>query len=402
MKDRNLDMLRKEYLDEVVHELETTVVEDDYNLCQYCCYSGRLASLGKDTWLKRVPELFRHEPFKGRLDEIFQTFIRAEWQDCSCQEEEMLGVVITVAQDFHCFLKHLENPPFSSQTLGLVHEWENNINALELDAKAVDFLEDFRDTFPLPDEDCLRVVLAPISEEMLDGLREIYPASNAVYQSTKTAPHAWEVETDLGKMTFTLRGERGACSLLEAVDENQEPAPISLMRWGILPMVPDVENRKLWVADHAWIPTETPQQQKSITVKFWSGAKTVLQPVPLFSRQRSSFFGKIQAVRPVVMAAEGTGRASREFFQWKSEDGRWEIMGYVVGTEFRLVPMEGTSAVKSLRFLGQDVPRKDAEYFTIPAQTLFDLSETDVDFDVEVFGSDGQAVLLKYVPEEEE
>ena len=154
-----------------IKQLEAKLIEkpqSDYAYTAFAAYAGRLAALGiekyirqLETWLKELPAEKRNQIFLQRFDEGLD--------DLTTVEDEELGCVVTEAQDFWCFKNHT-TLTFSDSVLARLHQWCEEAEYAPLNAEAVDFIKEWKDSFPIPEAEMLLSVSVPLDEEMEDVL----------------------------------------------------------------------------------------------------------------------------------------------------------------------------------------------------------------------------------------
>ena len=154
-----------------IRQLEAWLTEkpdNDYAYSTYAAFSGRLAALGNETYLRQLETWLRELPAEKR-DQIFLQRFEEGLDDLQQLEDEELGCVVTEAQDFWCFKNHT-TLVFGESVLTRLHAWCEEAEYVPLNNEAVDFIKDWKDSFPIPEAEMLLSVSTPLDAEMEDIL----------------------------------------------------------------------------------------------------------------------------------------------------------------------------------------------------------------------------------------
>ena len=152
---------------ELRQALSELSVRNEQDLLEYIPLAARLNVLGDSDALKNWH--LRAEPFKDRVGPLLVERGREGIWDLQQAFGEDLGLAIIDAQDFHCFrLCEGEGernilPPEASRML---LAWAEEAEETSLDEDAAETLRHFIERFPLPEEQQLAVVHAPVTEFM--------------------------------------------------------------------------------------------------------------------------------------------------------------------------------------------------------------------------------------------
>lgn len=160
-------------------------LEDADDLMAYVQYASRLAALGDDAEINKLPSVFERSPFAGNVAGILKTRCkRGAWEAVEYSGETLAFSLID-AQDFYCFqLRFGESFPMVKP---LFDYWWEACEAAELDEDAAGILRDFLDVYPIPEKERLPVVGTPITEfeyQLLDRIFAGVKTRNAPYICT--------------------------------------------------------------------------------------------------------------------------------------------------------------------------------------------------------------------------
>ena len=154
-------------------KLESNLLEDSDDLLFYIQDASRLAALGDGDYFKRLPEMFNKPLFKGKIVEILEARCREGIWDVEERLGEPLGLALIDAQDFFFFWQRMKEILPSSLEPLFEAWWETCEEAL-LDDESAEILDDFRMTYPIPEEELLPVVETPITETDKSILWELF------------------------------------------------------------------------------------------------------------------------------------------------------------------------------------------------------------------------------------
>ncbi|MDR1384422.1 MAG: hypothetical protein LBJ67_11370 [Planctomycetaceae bacterium] len=168
---------------ELLSRLNENQLEDTDDLNAYIQYASRLAALGNDTEINKLPDIFNKPPFAGNIPEILKT--RCEQGIWEVMEYSGDGLALSLidAQDFHCFFQRFEQEygnipvtiPLGTAPLRIFfNEWQEVCENAELDEDAAEMLQNFLQVYPIPENERLPVVNTPITQweyGMLHALR---------------------------------------------------------------------------------------------------------------------------------------------------------------------------------------------------------------------------------------
>lgn len=158
-------------LQELRDRLLGNPIEDADDLTAYIQYASRLAALGDDSEIKKLPAVFERPQFAGKVADILKARCEQGIWEASEYTGEGLAFSLIDAQDFRCFqLRQAESFP---SLIPLLENWWEACEAAELDEDAAGMLRDFLDVYPIPEEERLPVVGTPITEfeyKLLDRL----------------------------------------------------------------------------------------------------------------------------------------------------------------------------------------------------------------------------------------
>lgn len=160
-------------LRELHDRLINNPLADADDLMAYVQYASRLAALGDDSEIAKLPAIFERSPFAGNVADILKTRCkRGAWEAIE-YSGETLALSLIDAQDFYCFqLRFGESFP---SVKPLFDYWWEAAEHAELDEEAAGMLRDFLDVYPISVEEQLPIIETPITEfeyALLDQLFE--------------------------------------------------------------------------------------------------------------------------------------------------------------------------------------------------------------------------------------
>ena len=160
-----------EKLDRRINDIE---LEDDMDFCNYCELSSRAKALGESKYFDRIPEICKREKFRGRLDEIIQWRAKMGMFDLDARDGEFAAMIIIEAQDWYCFYKFTKDAGWYDKNTGpYLAQWAEETSLKGLNEEACSILDAWRETYPLPEELQLPVIVAPISDFTYEILGKI-------------------------------------------------------------------------------------------------------------------------------------------------------------------------------------------------------------------------------------
>ena len=159
---------------ELRDRLSENLLEDADDLMEFVQDSSRLAALGDDSGINRLPELFSRPAFAGNLLNIFDNRCKQGIWDAEEYSGEELALSLIEAQDFYCFqqrfkplLETLIYAPEIGGTRTAMHTfeaWWEACEDAELDEDAAEMIRDFLKVFPIPEEERLPVINTPTTD----------------------------------------------------------------------------------------------------------------------------------------------------------------------------------------------------------------------------------------------
>lgn len=183
--------------------------EDDFDLCLFMEYAGRLASLGDKSGIDALPALFDRPEYKGRIDEIVENRVKEGLWDLDEQFYEHLAHSIIEAQEFHSLAQHCGDI-LSDKSKELIKEWAEKASNVELDDEAAEFLEGWARQFPIDEDDQLAPVAAPMSKTQLAMIDKVIANATRIFHYTPeyTEENGWSCQVDekLVKKTILPNG----------------------------------------------------------------------------------------------------------------------------------------------------------------------------------------------------
>ncbi len=144
----------------LTEELAGISVTDEQAWLEYVPLAARLAALGEPEPLRRWPGLAR--PFADRLDAILMERSQEGIWDLQQSVGKDLALAVIDAQDFSCFLNR-EQSILAQRAVSALTAWIDEAERTPLDESAAAMLRMFLRRFPLPEDDRLAVVDAPMS-----------------------------------------------------------------------------------------------------------------------------------------------------------------------------------------------------------------------------------------------
>lgn len=222
--------------------LETNELEDDFDLCSFIQFSGRLASLGDTTGLDKLPSILAQPKFAGRLEDIIKERVNEGVWDLNEQLEEDLGHSIIEAQDFYCFLQH-GGKLITENILNEITRWVRAALDQELDDEAVDLLERYLITYPLAEDDQIAPVAAPLASWQIQMLNMVLLPKSILNYTGENIDGVWTCKVKRGSDIITFRKYLDGNHLVVTVSDNCPT--IDRLRVGAMPM--EQREKGKWV-----------------------------------------------------------------------------------------------------------------------------------------------------------
>lgn len=352
-----VEQIREEFLEQIRSELDNAVLEDGFDLSSYCGYAGRLASLGNSDYLSKTEAIFKYPQYKGRIDEIFNSqFLETAW-DINEREGVDRGISIEIAQDLYCFKRHTSYQ-FSKATQISLDKMIQAADSVPLDDEAVESIEDYLDCFPIAEEDQLDVVSAPLSEQALEVLEDIYLPENPPVYPTQWDQFAqqWTISTPFGNIIVKSVSETNASTEYTITsDTNKTVQRVTQIYQGRLPWVQSDEDQSLWTANYSWLQSLSVEEikQTDITVRFVGGARAILQPgaMQYIAASSKPVRHSLAGYYNPCMAAQGQTDKPL-FIKWLSVGQNVKILGKRKGEKFLFFcyQEENVAPVSQIRF----------------------------------------------------
>ena len=194
-------MKKSEIIAEAVKTVKEWIAEikfeDDFDLCLFMEYAGRLASLGDKSGIDALPALFDRPEYKGRIDEIVENRVKEGLWDLDEQFYEHLAHSIIEAQEFHSLAQHCGDI-LSDKSKGLIKEWAEKASYVELDDEAAEFLEGWARQYPIDEDDQLAPIAAPMSQTQLAMIDKVIANATRIFHYTPDydEENGWSCQVD--------------------------------------------------------------------------------------------------------------------------------------------------------------------------------------------------------------
>ncbi len=295
--------MNQEAIWKLKNRLSQNALEDDEDLTQFIQFSSRMAALGDSSEFDRIPEIAARPTYAGRLDEILTERCKMGIWDLEEQEGQELALSLIEAQDFALFCKRTENSGlYAKTTWSWLETWAIDAQRVSLNNEAVEVLEDWKETYPLEEEDLIGTIAYPMTEfehqilwktadQIPDTVietswgtskasrqtaQEISPEkhTNAAHQTAYRdanlrvvcddgAPSDWfirkntfsvNVQTPVGEVTVKRSLSRRWKIVLDLTKKEGDLPYISGVNVGGRPAVPSAERPGRWTADLHLLP----------------------------------------------------------------------------------------------------------------------------------------------------
>ncbi|MGL6193259.1 MAG: hypothetical protein ACRC2T_00385 [Thermoguttaceae bacterium] len=155
--------MTNEQIQELRERIAGNQLEDADDLLSMVQISGRLAALGDDNPLKKLPSVFNHVKFRGKITEIFVQRCKEGIWDVQERLGEPLAFALIDAQDFSCFWRRTQDI-LPKELAPYFEAWWDACETTTLDEETAEILREFLIMYPLPEEERLPVVNTPITE----------------------------------------------------------------------------------------------------------------------------------------------------------------------------------------------------------------------------------------------
>lgn len=182
--------MNTEALIKLKKRIEKNPLEDEDDLLLFIQLASRMKALGDSSEFDKIPEIINRKEFNGKLDAILEERCRRGIWDVENQTGEEQGLSIIEAQDFWCFYNYAKDTGlFSKKSEFWFEEWSHETYLASINEKTADTIRSFTMTYPIPEEDMLAVVVAPVTEfeyKLIDRLAASVPIHRA--KGTWTRP----------------------------------------------------------------------------------------------------------------------------------------------------------------------------------------------------------------------
>ncbi|MDO4575249.1 MAG: hypothetical protein Q4D98_08550 [Planctomycetia bacterium] len=418
MIDQTLQDLQREYLARIENHLETQSVDTDFALTSFCCYAGRLASLGVEKYMEKAQSLLTSPAFAGRVDAIFRDRIAQGLEDLDHQWGEELGISLEEAQDFHCFFRRTTFS-FEKETLAAVQEWMEFADHCVLDEEAVETLEEYQLLFPIAEEDMLVPIAAPVAEGTMELASKRFLPDDG--QTWTAHWNEWTkrcvCQTVHGYCFLRCLSRTEEGCVYEFTGEDGRPVEVFHMNQGILPLRQNPEIPEEWTADYTLLPFVSREEieRSDISVQLAGGGRLVF-PVPFVlgqpkiaarSEQATDFWLKVRRSYSVGVAAATFDEDDFSEWTWRSDDGQWIAVGMFTDETFRILfeRNDRPTPIQTIRWatLEIEISGKDrCDFFRETCVAWLKLADTSQVPVLEILPvGESEWVPLRYIPMED-
>ena len=155
--------IRDEAIEKLTARLDEIELEDEYDLTHFMELSSRLKALGESKYFDMLQEICQREQFRGKLDKILIDRARRGLFDLwERQPEEYVFYPIVEAQDFRCFREFTKDSGlYGGRAAAYLDMWIEDTDLTDLNDEAAELLDSWRETYPLPEEMFLPVIVSP-------------------------------------------------------------------------------------------------------------------------------------------------------------------------------------------------------------------------------------------------
>lgn len=224
---------QKTALDNLRNQLDSNALQTNADLKTYLLNSGRLASLGDNTGVLKLPDVLKQPQYQGRLDTAVNELTNTISQNCNNQQGNGLGQAIIKAQDLYCFYRYCDDL-LSLSTINAILELAETVNRVELDDDAVETLELFLLVYPLQEDDQLAPVAAPMTERQKQIVNMLLVSPKVYHYTSETIDGVWTCKPKHAGEEVVFKKIWDGKNLVVTVSDNCPT--IALMRVGAMPM----------------------------------------------------------------------------------------------------------------------------------------------------------------------
>lgn len=154
----------KEAIAKLQARIAENALEDEFDLLLFIRLASRMKALGDASAFDKIPEIVARPEFAGQLDGILKERCEQGVFDLQEQTGEPLAMSLIATQDFWLFYKYAKNTGLFSQDLNAgFAQWADHSEAADVDEETASLLRDWLQTYPIAEEDCLSVILVPLT-----------------------------------------------------------------------------------------------------------------------------------------------------------------------------------------------------------------------------------------------
>ena len=224
------------------------------SLANVLALSARMAALGDDSRLKIWPKYFRRlaetEPTVS-LAEILSRRSRYGLWDIEEQLGEELALSLIDAQDFTLFYQR-ESAVLPKEARIWLQTWFAEAEIVSLDTEAADFLRGWLRTWPIPEEERLLPLVAPLSQKERSLLSAVEPPLPEIPVELNDSGEA-SLATPMGQIRIKCRFTHRAITF-QIQDADGLPFPLRRAYLGVLPAFQDESVPETWAVDLSVLP----------------------------------------------------------------------------------------------------------------------------------------------------
>lgn len=261
-----------------INELEKLETLDNNQIMDYAQWAGRLSSLGYNACLERFFQRFDGAVINSALKKRILNGVN----DIKEAFGEYLAVEIFTVQDFCCFVNHAPQGVIDSDVKELLEFWVQTAELQNLDSEAALTLEDYRNSFPIAEEDLLDVIAAPMTARALLFWQNVLePIDDLIEQNSETLS---------GRIHIEKTGDASNENLISVRVSGVNPEDVAKVRQRGVPAIRSKSDASVWTFDFSAFGT-TFDKQGDIVVQTYDGAQASV-PAASIEKDEAPSVGK--------------------------------------------------------------------------------------------------------------